>query len=90
MPNKAIPAALSPFGKVYNIKMGTYKGMDVGVRNLLIDFSLIPSAHKIADHCCNIFYPGQTPTCFACHQSGHTRAYCPGTINHAAPAVEAD
>ena len=35
----------------------------------------------------DVFYPGQTPTCFACRQSGHTKANCPRAI---APVIPAD
>ena len=49
----------------------------------------IPSALKIADHWCNLFYPGQTPTCFACSKVGHSRANCPETPDPLAPAVDA-
>ena len=90
VPNEAIITALSPFGKIHNIKMDTYKGVYVGVRNVLIDISTpIPSALKIADHWCNLFYPGQTSTCFACRKVGHSRANCPETRDPLAPAVDA-
>ena len=37
----------------------------------------------------NVFYPGQTPTCFACRQSGHTRATCPKATAPVVPAKDA-
>ena len=90
VPNEAILAALSPFGKVHNIKMDTYKGVYVGVRNVLMDISTpIPSSLKIAEHWCNLFYPGQTPTCFACRKVGHSRANCPEARDPLAPAIDA-
>ena len=90
VPNEAILAALSPFGKVHNIKMDTYKGVYVGVSNVLMDISTpIPSSLKIAEHWCNLFYPGQTPTCFSCRKVGHSRANCPETRDPLAPAIDA-
>lgn len=91
VPHDTIMEALRPFGKIHNIKMDVYQGVYVGVRNVLMDISApIPSSLRIADHWCNIFYPGQVATCFACHQSGHTRANCPAALlNRPAPAVDA-
>ena len=48
----------------------------------------IPSTLRVAEHWCNVFYIGQTPTCFACHQVGHTRHVCPNRIVPPAPAVD--
>ena len=74
--------------KVLNVKMDTYKGVYVGVRNVLMEVTTpIPSSLKIAEHWVNVFYPGQTSTCFACRQSDHTRANCPRAI---APVIPAD
>ena len=88
VPQEAISAALQPYGKVLNVKMDTYKGVYVGVRNALMEVTTpIPSSLKIAEHWVNVFYPGQTPTCFACRQGGHTRANCPRAI---APVIPAD
>ena len=63
VPQEAISAALQPCGKVLNVKMYTYKGVYVGVRNVLMEVTTpIPSSLKIAEHWVNVFYPGQTPT----------------------------
>ena len=68
--------------------MDTYKGVYVGVRNVLMEVTTpIPSSLKIAEHWVNVFYPGQTPTCFPCRQSGHTMANCRKAI---APVIPAD
>ena len=84
VPNEALQAALSPFGKILNVKMASYQGVYV-----LMEISTpIPSSVKIAEHWCNVFYPGQIPTCFNCRQNGHTRANCPLT-QPAVPAVDA-
>ena len=78
VPSEALQVALSPYGKILTIKMESYQGVYVGVRNVLMEIiTPIPSNIRIADHWCNIFYPGQVPTCFKCRQSGHTRAKCP-------------
>ena len=78
VPSEAVQAALSPYGKILTIKMDSYQGVYVGVRNVLMEITApIPSNIRIADHWCNVFYPGQIPTCFKCRQSGHTRAKCP-------------
>lgn len=91
VPNEAIQAALSPYGKVLNIKMDSYQGVYVGVRNVLMEISTpIPSNVRIADHWCNVFYQGQVPTCFKCRRSGHTRAKCPQVAEVVVvPAVDA-
>ena len=36
----------------------------------------------------NVFYPGQTLTCFACRQSGHTRTNCPKATAPVVPAED--
>ena len=91
VPNDVIIEVLRPYGKIHTVKMDVYQGVYVGVRNVLMDISTpIPSSLRIADHWCNIFYPGQVATCFACHESGHTRANCPAALlNRPAPAVDA-
>ena len=91
VPNDVILEALRPYGKIHTVKMDVYQGVYVGVRNVLMDISVpIPSSLRIAEHWCNIFYPGQVATCFACHESGHTRANCPAALlNRPAPAVDA-
>lgn len=91
VPNEALQAALSPYGKILSTKMDSYQGVYVGVRNVLMEISTpIPSNIRIADHWCNVFYQGQIPTCFKCRKSGHTRAKCPLAVNDgAAPAVDA-
>ena len=80
-----------PLGNIHTVKMDVYQGVYVGVPNVLMDISTpIPSSLNIADHWCNIFYPRQVATCFACHESGHTRANCPAALhNRLAPAVDA-
>ena len=89
LPNEALQAALSPFGKILNVKMASYQGVYVGVRNVLMEISTpIPLSLKIAEHWCNVFYPGQIPTWFNCRQNGHTRANCPLTQPEV-PAVDA-
>ena len=91
IPPEAVQAALSPYGKVINLKMDSYQGVYMGVRNVLMEITTpIPSNIRIADHWCNVFYPGQVPTCFRCRQLGHTRAKCPvANDNQAPPAVDA-
>ena len=91
VPNDAIVEALRPFGNIHTVKMDVYQGVYVGVRNVLMDISTpIPSSLKIVDHWCNMFYPGQVATCFACHESGHTRANCLAALhNRPATAVDA-
>ena len=83
--------ALSPYGKILNVKMDSYQGVYVGVQNVLMEIATpIPSNIRIADHWCNVFYPGQVPTCFSCRQSGHTRAKCPLANNvNEPPAIDA-
>ena len=89
VPNEAITDALTPYSKVLSIKMDAYKGVYIGVKNVLIEITTpIPSSIRIAEHWCNAFYPGQTPTCFACRQTGHTRANCLDIQPPRIPAVK--
>ena len=79
--NEALHQALQPYGKILHIKMDQYQGVYVGVRNILLENSKpIPSSLRVVGHWCNIFYPGQIPTCFSCRQAGHTRANCPHLV----------
>ena len=90
VPPEAITEALRPYGKVLQIKIDVYQGVYIGVRNVLMEIANpIPSTLNIAAHWCNVFYPGQTPTCFACKKAGHTRANCPGDVPPPVPAVDA-
>ena len=90
VPPEAITEALRPYGKVLQIRMDVYQGVHVGVRNVLMEIANpIPSTLNIAAHWCNVFYPGQTPTCFACKKAGHTRANCPGDVPSPVPPVDA-
>ena len=87
---EAIVEALRPYGRVLQVKMDQYRGVYVGVRNILMEISQpIPSSIRVAEHWCNVFYPGQVPTCFACRQAGHTRANCP-RAQAPIPRVEAE
>ena len=89
IPEQAIIDALTPYGKVLTVKMDTYQGVYIGVRNVLIEITTpIPSSIRVVDHWCNAFYPGQTPTCFACRKMGHTRANCPEAHVPPAPAED--
>ena len=90
VPNETITDALKPYGKVLSVKMDAYKGVYIGVRNVLIEITTpIPSSMCIAEHWCNAFYPAQTPTCFACRKTGHTQANCPEAQPIPIPVVEA-
>ncbi|CAB4003789.1 zinc finger CCHC domain-containing 3-like [Paramuricea clavata] len=81
IPNEAIADALNPYGKVIQIKMDSFHGVYVGVRQVLMELSKpIPSRFTIAAHSCNCFYVGQVQTCFSCHQTGHMTKDC---TNHA-------
>ena len=79
--NEPLHQALQPYGKILHIKIDQYQGMYVGVRNILLEISApIPSSLRVAGYWCNIFYPGQAPTCFSCQQAGHTWANCPHLV----------
>jgi len=78
IPEDAIREALACFGRIIQVKMDSYRGVYIGTRNILMDISKpIPSRVRIAGHWCHIFYPGQTPMCFSCHQSRHAQKDCP-------------
>ena len=56
VPNEAIGAALSPFGKILTIRMSICKGACVGMRNVLMEITTpIPSSFRVVDHWCNLF-----------------------------------
>ena len=88
IPEDAIRETLACYGRVIHVKMDSYRGVYIGTRNILMDISTpIPSRVRIAGHWCHIFYPGQTPTCFSCHKSGHAQKECPNR-NEAMDATE--
>ena len=81
VPVDTIIDALRSYGNVLHVKMDLYQGVYVGVCNILMELSNpIPSSIRVADHWCNVFYPGQVPTCFLCRETGHTRSNCPGSL----------
>jgi hypothetical protein len=56
IPNETIADALTPYGKVIQIKMDSFHGVYVGVRQVLMELSKpIPSRLTIAAHSCNCF-----------------------------------
>jgi hypothetical protein len=68
--------------------MDTYHNVYVGTHNVLMEITnAIPSRLLIAGHWCNVFYVGQTPTCFTCHKSGHSSHDCPSNRVNNLPVV---
>ena len=89
VPNEAPETVSKPYGKVLQVKMAMYKGVYDGICHVLMEVATpIPSTLRVAEHWCNVFYIGQTPTCFECRQEGHTRHVCPNRI--VPPALAAD
>ena len=83
IPEDAVRRALEPYGKIFQFKMETYRGVYIGTRSVLMELSNpIPSRLLIAGHWCNAFYVGQVPTCFSCHKSGHSFKDCPDRQNN--------
>ena len=78
IPDEVIRESLGRYGRVIQVKMDSYRGVYIGTRHVLMDISSpIPSHIQIAGHWCHIFYQGQIPTCFSCHQTGHAQKDCP-------------
>ncbi|CAB4020357.1 Hypothetical predicted protein, partial [Paramuricea clavata] len=91
IPNEAIDDALKPYGKVIQIKMDSFHGVYVGVRQVLMELSKpIPSRLTIAAHSCNCFYVGQVQTCFSCHQTGHMTKDFPNHAHTTGIIINAD
>ena len=91
IPNEAIADALKPCGKVIQIKMDSFHGVYVGVRQVLMELSKpIPSRLTIAAHSCNCFYVGQAQTCFSCHQTGHMAKDRPNRTHATGNIINAD
>ena len=85
---EVVDDALKPFGKVLQVKIDTYHNVYVGTCNVLMEITnAIPSRLLIAGHWCNVFYVGQTPTCFTCHKSGHSSRDCPNNRVNNPPVV---
>ena len=81
--NNAIKDAFAKYGEVTDIKgelwttSYRYK-VSNGVRLVRINLKHhLPSRLVIAGHSCDVTYPGQPPTCYACSQIGHIYQQCP-------------
>ena len=77
IPDEVIRESLHRYGPVIQVKMDSYRGLYIGTHHVLMDISSpIPSRILIAGHWCHIFYQGQIPMCFLCHQTGHAQKEC--------------
>lgn len=83
IPSSAVSAALRPFGETEFVKPEKYKGIPTGTQQALVTIKHpIPSRLRIQGHLCNVFYRGQTRTCYRCNQSGHISKTCPGNARN--------
>ena len=77
-PPETITEALRPYGESLEVKMETCMGRATGTRLVRMTVKKnIPSRVRIAGHPCNVFYRGQTRTCFRCGEAGHQTRNCP-------------
>jgi hypothetical protein len=82
VPDRVLKEALNKYGEVLDIKEESwttsyrYK-VSNGVRLAKTKLKHLQLRILIAGHTCDINYPGQPQTCFACNKIGHTFQLCP-------------
>ena len=73
-----IKAALTPFGKVHEVKFVYYRKIRTGTVKVRMDISsTIPTRLRIAGHAGLVYHQGQSRTCFNCGILGHMSKKCP-------------
>ncbi len=81
MPDKYLYDCLAPYNRVISVKHLTIKGfpsVQSGMRTVsMVIEKAIPAEIRAMGFQLSFHYRGQSPTCFACQEVGHTARDCP-------------